>query len=82
MKFTAEDMDKQHAVGYREGAERERERCIRCVPATWLDPLLSGPDKIAEFQDGPAVERLLNAIRARIACKGGEQADAPTGETK
>lgn len=42
----------------------ERERCAACVPTTWLDPLLSVPNK--EFSDGPSVERLLKAIAERI----------------
>lgn len=41
-------------------------QCAECVPSNWLDPLLSGPDKVATFKDGPAVERLLYAIRTRI----------------
>lgn len=41
--------------------------CMMCVPTIWLDPLLTGPKKIADFADGPAIERLLLAIRGRIA---------------
>lgn len=42
------------------------EECAKCVPTTWLDPLLTGPKKVAEFEDCPSVERLLQAIAARI----------------
>jgi hypothetical protein len=42
------------------------QECAACVPSNWLDPLLSGPDKVAEFKDGPGVERLLCAITKRI----------------
>lgn len=40
--------------------------CADCVPTNWLDPLLTGPDKVADFKDGPAIERLLKAVRQRI----------------
>ncbi len=40
------------------------------VPTSWLDPLLTGPDAVLKGM-GPwpcqDIERLLNAIRARIA---------------
>lgn len=52
------------------------EECAACVPTNWLDPLLSGPEKIADFKDGPAIERLLTAIRQRIlALSTGKQTD-------
>jgi hypothetical protein len=39
------------------------------VPATWLDPLLSGDEKVLPGQGPwgcPDIERLLNAIRERL----------------
>jgi hypothetical protein len=42
------------------------EECAKCVPTTWLDPLLTGPNKVAEFEDCPAVERLLQEVARRI----------------
>ena len=48
-------------------AEAVREACAKAVPRTWLDPLLTGPDRIAEtFSDGNSVERLIRAIERRI----------------
>jgi hypothetical protein len=40
-----------------------------CVPSSWLDPLLTGPNKVIGSHpfDCPDIERLLKAIRARIA---------------
>lgn len=57
--------------------------CAACVPSNWLDPLLTGPKKIAEFHSGQDVERLLNAVRERIRTlaqteRGGQP--AATGE--
>lgn len=44
---------------------------IGCVPTTWLDDLLTGPTSAlkrngAGYWGCPDVERLLNAIRARM----------------
>ena len=40
------------------------------VPSSWLDPLLTGPDKVLHGEPGtwgcPEIETLLNAIRERI----------------
>lgn len=44
----------------------DRAAAAKCVPSNWLDSLLTGPDKVADFTDCPAIERLLNAVRARI----------------
>ncbi len=44
------------------------EELIKCVPSSWLDPLLTGPDAVV----GPPpwnclqVESLLNGIRKRM----------------
>lgn len=44
-----------------------REECAKAIPTTWLDPLLTGPDKIAAPPyTGPQIEALLQAIRDRI----------------
>jgi hypothetical protein len=41
---------------------------VACVPTTWLDPLLTGPDAvIGKPPYGcPDIERLLSAIRSRV----------------
>ena len=54
-------------VGYGHGYTDALEQAVKCVPTTWLDPLLSGPAAI-KFEDRnvPQVEALLLAIRARI----------------
>ena len=40
---------------------------VKCVPTSWLDPILSGPDKVADPPYGcPEVENILNAIRKRM----------------
>ena len=53
-------------------AERKRfnSRLISCVPSTWLDDLLSGPNKVMLNEAGKwgcaDIERLLNAVRERM----------------
>jgi hypothetical protein len=45
------------------------------IPTNWLDPMLTGPSAVLKGYDykGPDIERLLNAIRARITAHlGGE----------
>lgn len=54
------------AAAIRRAKKREREQCAACIPTSWLDPLLTGPNKVAEFSDGPAIEKLLRAVRDRI----------------
>ena len=41
------------------------DECAKCVPTTWLDPLLSGPNKVGNL---PAreTEALLRGIQDRI----------------
>jgi hypothetical protein len=42
------------------------EECAKCIPTTWLDPLLSGPESIVPpdgFNDR-SVEMLLKALAA------------------
>ena len=52
------------------------EEAAKCVPNTWLDPLLTGPDAIIKSEiDAVQVERLLSAITKRIralAVEGGK----------
>jgi hypothetical protein len=54
-------------------AERKAliEECARCVPTTWLDPLLTGPNKVGNL---PAreTEALLRGIQDRIRALVGE----------
>ena len=42
------------------------EDCASCVPANWLDPLLSGNDAPPMPLDCPKVERLLRGVAERI----------------
>jgi hypothetical protein len=47
--------------------EAERERCAKAVPGNWIDPLLTGPNKVVPTGiDCEVVERLLLAVRDRI----------------
>lgn len=41
------------------------EECAACVPATWLDPMPSGPEAVV-VKDCGSVERVLSAVAARI----------------
>jgi hypothetical protein len=42
------------------------EECARCVPTSWLDALLTGPNAIKPPIDESYIERLLLAIQTRI----------------
>ena len=43
------------------------ERIAEAVPTTWLDSLLTGPEKVGDFGNKcPAVERLLRAVKDRV----------------
>lgn len=42
------------------------EQCAAAVPSNWCDHLLSGRDAPKLPLDGPAVERLLRGVAARI----------------
>lgn len=52
----------------------ERQQVLDAIPANWLDPLLSGDDKVIHKSPCPEIEALLRAMRARIA-------ELPTIET-
>lgn len=52
------------------------EECAKCVPTTWLDPMLSGPDKV-EVKDCPSVERVLQAVAARIRALSSQERREP-----
>ena len=49
-------------------------RLRNCVPDTWLDSLLSGPDAVETIGSCgcPNTEKLLQAIRKRMAAPEGE----------
>ncbi len=56
-----------------EALKSEDQRCehlIGCVPTSWLDDLLTGPNAVLKGKGGtwgcPDIERLLNAIRERM----------------
>lgn len=54
---------------------QERDRCADMVPTNWLDPLLTGSSKVLPSTQpyrGPDIERLLVAIRDRIATANAE----------
>ena len=49
------------------------EECVKCVPTTWLDPLLTGPNAIGDLPERET-EALLRGIQDRIrALKRGDQ---------
>lgn len=69
LRVSPEELDRIVTSRVAEIADRALEaigQCAACIPSNWLDPLLSGPKKIAEFPSCPDVEKLLNAIRERI----------------
>ena len=49
--------------------EAEKQMILDAIPTTWLDPLLTGPKNVLGHYpyDGQDIERLLNAIRQRVA---------------
>ena len=51
-------------------APSERKPLSDLIPTSWLDPLLTGPNAVISshdgFYDGPAIERLLAALKKRI----------------
>lgn len=72
---TAATMRKAHRVWEITKAETELSSESACsladvIPTTWLDPLLTGPDKALTGEPGkwgcPDIENLLSAIKARI----------------
>ena len=46
--------------------KRGMERAIEIIPTNWLDPLLSGGQKVIHKSHPPEIERLLLALRERI----------------
>ena len=50
--------------------KKQREAILKCVPTSWLDSLLTGPDKVLKTPAGtwgwPDIERLLGAVKARL----------------
>lgn len=50
-----------------EGYEQAKADALAVIPTNWLDPLLSGPDKVIHQSPCPEIEKLLTALRARIA---------------
>lgn len=47
-------------------AQSEREACATCVPTTWLDPMLTGPEAVVGNLGAHNVEAVLKAVKARI----------------
>lgn len=52
----------------------ELQQVLDAIPTSWLDPLLSGPDKVIVKSPCPEIEKLLTVLRARIS-------ELPTIET-
>lgn len=44
----------------------ELQQVLDAIPTNWLDPLLSGDDKVIHKSPCPEIEALLQALRARI----------------
>lgn len=42
------------------------EECAKLVPTSWLDPLLTGPQRTIIDSPCPEIEALLRGIQARI----------------
>ena len=55
--------------------------CAACVPTSWLDPLLSGPNKVGNM---PAreTEALLRAVQDRIRALTIPPAKCQTGDQR
>lgn len=48
-------------------AESMRRACVEAIPTSWLDSLLSGSDGLGKPPwNGPDIERLLRAVKARL----------------
>jgi hypothetical protein len=56
-------------------SEKKGVRAIDAVPMSWLDPLLTGPKAVIGNPPYgcPDIERLLNAIRDRLAAQSREE---------
>lgn len=49
-------------------------KLLKCVPHTWLDPLMTGDEKVIKTPyDEQDIERLLVAIRKRMLSKSLEE---------
>jgi hypothetical protein len=60
------------AVTMRKIRDEIIEECAACIPTTWLDPILTGSERVGEFKNAAEVQRLLTALAKRIrALKGG-----------
>jgi len=61
----------QPSADAEDAAYAERVACLACVPTSWLDPLLSGPEAVVTTgQILPKhIEALLHGIRDRIAAR-------------
>ena len=51
--------------------QRQLAAAVESVPDTWLDTLLTGPDKVVKHlpYNGTDIERLLSAIRERMKAR-------------
>jgi hypothetical protein len=56
------------AGAYTQGYRQGQADAVEAVPTTWLDSILTGPDKViaAPPYTGPHIEAILRAVRARI----------------
>lgn len=63
---------------------REQKALIDCVPNNWLDPLLTGPNKIIGKEPFTCrdIENILNAIRKRMSvCAAARKAARKKGKS-
>ena len=47
----------------------EREACAACVPTTWLDPMLTGPEKVLTGRSTADIQMVLESVKARIMAR-------------
>ena len=46
---------------------KSQQLIVDAVPTNWLDPLLTGPDRVGNVPFGcPEIEKLLRAVRERV----------------
>ena len=75
--------NRARSAGSHERLVRERivNECASQVPYTWLDDLLTGPKAVLKGNGGnwgcPDIERLLNAIKARILALSNQTPRSP-----
>lgn len=64
-RMVREDM----AKAWYAAANAERDLCASCVPTSWLDPLLTGPDAVIGKPGQNDIEVVLEGVRVRIMAR-------------